>query len=106
MEWRYDTYEDMWVSEGEVSMATLASTTFGWVSKKSGCGSGQRPFDRVLAFRTQTPYFRMEGEGGHHVRVKHGNWKKDTTLSSLITEMKDSENASPKGRSSSYNSFR
>ena len=41
MEWRYDTYEDMWVSEGEVSMATLGKHNV-WLSVKEGLWIGPK----------------------------------------------------------------
>ena len=101
MEWRYDTYEDMWVSEGEVSVATFGKHDV-WRSVQ-GKVAVDRAKDRLIVYlhfgRKHWYFFEWKAKVGiMSVSSMEIVEEGQPTLSSLITEMKDSEKRITEGK--------
>ena len=101
MEWRFDTYDDMWVSEGEVSIATLGKHDV-WRSVQ-GKVAVDRAKDRLIVYlhfgRKHWYFFEWKAKVGiMSVASREVVEDGEPTLSSLITEMKDSEKRIVKGK--------
>ena len=101
MEWRFDTYDDMWVSEGEVSIATLGKHDV-WRSVQ-GKVAVDRAKDRLIVYlhfgRKHWYFFEWKAKVGiMSVASREVVEEGEPTLSSLITEMKDSEKRIVKGK--------
>ena len=101
MEWRFDTYDDMWVSEGEVSIATLGKHDV-WRSVQ-GKVAVDRAKDRLIVYlhfgRKHWYFFEWKAKVGiMSVASREVVEEGEPTLSSLITEMKASEKRIVKGK--------
>jgi len=94
MEWRYDTFDDMWVSEGEVGIATLGEHNV-WRSVR-GKVLLDRDKNRVIVYLHFDPkhwyYFEWKtGAGVMTVQSQEIVEEGQATLESILAEMKDSD---------------
>jgi hypothetical protein len=94
MEWRYDSYDDLWVSEGEVGLATMGEHNV-WrsVAGKVAIDREKNRFILYLHFGAkQWYYFEWKASAGlMTVQAKESKEEGQQTLELLLAEMKDSE---------------
>jgi hypothetical protein len=94
MEWRYDTFDDMWVSEGEIGIATLGEHNV-WLSIR-GKVLLDRDKNRVIFYLHLGPkqWYFLEwktGAGIMTVMARETVEEGGTSLEKLLAEMKDSD---------------
>lgn len=94
MEWRYDSYDDLWVSEGEVGIATLGKHNV-WRSM-AGKVALDRDKNRIVVYlhfgQKQWYFFEWKAAAGlMTVQAKEEREEGEPTLEKLLVDMKDSE---------------
>ncbi|MDA0939538.1 MAG: hypothetical protein O2990_00915 [Bacteroidetes bacterium] len=94
MEWRYDNYDDVWVSEGEVGLATMGEHNV-WRSM-AGKVAIDREKNRFILYlhfgAKQWYYFEWKASAGlMTVQAKEQREEGQQTLELLLSELKDSE---------------
>ena len=96
MEWRYDTFDDLWISEGEVGIATLGEYNV-WRSIR-GKVALDREKNRVIVYLHFGPkhwyYFEWKngkGAGIMQVQAREQKVEGEPSLELLIAGLKDSE---------------
>lgn len=94
MEWRYDKYDDIWISEGEVGIATLGEHNV-WRSM-AGKVAVDRDNNRFVVYlhfgAKQWYYFEWKAAVGiMTVQAREQKVEGEPSLELLLAEMKDSE---------------
>ena len=104
MEWRYDPFDDRWLSEGEVSIATMGDQNV-WRRIK-GKVAVDREKEEIIVYlhfgRKHWYFFQWKANQGYmQVQAMEPKAEDEKTLEVLIADLKNSEKEFSEGRRAS-----